>query len=215
MMRLGVRAHRILPHLKSRARRFLVAAAHCAAIAALLGFYANAAAQNSYGRLFFSGEERRMMNDARNDWVEPSPVQVKRGETVVAPVVDVISFDGKVERSGNRGSTIWVNGRPVLAGNTTVEGIGVNPSRGTSGETVFVLPPSDAGETNFSLKVGQKIAVQSGKVLDSYERQAAEGAESVFAADAALESGAAAGGGDVAEQNKAPVSGAPKPPVNN
>jgi hypothetical protein len=215
MMHLDVRAHLIVQRLKSRVRRLLVMVTHCAAMAALLGFYANAAAQDSYGRLFFSSEERRMMNDARNDWVEPSPVQVKRGETVSAPVVDVISFDGKVERSGSRGSTIWVNGRPVLAGNTTVEGIGVNPSRGTSGETVFVLPPSDAGETNFSLKVGQKIAVQSGKVLDSYERRAAEDAESVFAADKVPESDAGAGGGDPAQQNTAPASGAPKPPVIN
>jgi hypothetical protein len=95
--------------------------------------------------------------------------------------VDVISFDGKVERSGSGGSTIWVNGRPVLTGNRTVEGIRIESSRGTNGETRFILPPSDAGETDFSLKVGQKIAVQSGKVLESYEVRAAEDAESVFA----------------------------------
>jgi hypothetical protein len=109
------------------------------------------------------------------------PKKDPNDKTAVAPVVDVISFDGKVERSGGGGTTIWVNGRPVLTGSKTVEGISIESSRGTNGETVFVLPPSDAGRTDFSLKVGQKIAVQSGKVLDSYEARAAEDAESVFA----------------------------------
>jgi len=156
----------------------------CVGVTAMLGICAGAAAQDDYGRLFFSAEERRMMDDARNDYVEPQQVRTTPGETQAAPVVDVISFDGKVERSGKGGTTIWVNGRPVLTGSRTVEGISVNPSRGTNAETLFVLPPSDTGETNFSLKVGQKIAVQSGKVLDSYEARAAEEAESVFAKQA-------------------------------
>jgi hypothetical protein len=151
-------------------------------IATFIALGTDAAAQQSFGRLFFTPEERNTLNDMRNDDVEPQvaakPVQ---GETVTAPVVDVISFDGKVERSGGGGTTIWVNGRPVLAGNRTVEGISVYSGRGTSAETRFVLPPSDSGQTDFSLKVGEKIAVQSGKVLDAYEARAAENAESVFA----------------------------------
>lgn len=157
--------------------------ARSAGIAALLTVYADVAAQQSFGRLFFNPEQRRVLNDMRDDRGDLPPPPRSIGETVVAPVVDVISFDGKVERSGGGGSTIWVNGRPVLAGNRTAEGIVVQPSRGTNGETIFVLPPSDAGETNFSLKAGQKIAVQSGKVLDSYEARAAEDAESVFAGE--------------------------------
>lgn len=151
--------------------------------AVLIAVYADVSAQDGLGRLFFTPEERRTLNEMRNDDVEPqAAAKPAQGETVAAPVVDVISFDGKVERSGG-GSTIWVNGRPVLAGNRTIEGIGVHSSRGTSGETRFVLPPSDSGETDFSLKVGQKIAVQSGKVLDSYEARAAEDAQSVFATE--------------------------------
>jgi hypothetical protein len=179
-------------------------------VTAMLGVCVGATAQENYGRLFFSAEERRMMDDARNDYVEPQQVKVTPGETQAAPVVDVISFDGKVERSGKGGSTIWVNGRPVLAGSRTVEGISVNPGRGTNAETLFVLPPSDAGETNFSLKVGQKIAVQSGKVLDSYEARAAEEAESVFAKQApAVEAPPAPGANGPAQ---AGASAAPKAP---
>ena len=123
-----------------------------------------------------------MLNEMRDDDVERQTIQPTRGVTVDSPAVDVISFDGKVERTGSGGTTIWVNGRPVLTGHRTVEGIRVESSPGTNGETRFSLPPSDAGETEFSLKVGQKVAVQSGKVLDSYEARAAEDAESVFAA---------------------------------
>jgi hypothetical protein len=185
------------------------------AIAALLVVFVDAPAAENFGRLFFSTEERRTLDEMRNDDIEPQPVQPTRGETIAAPVVDVISFDGKVERSGGGGSTIWVNGRPVLTGNKTVEGIRVQPSRGTNGETRFILPPSDIGETDFSLKVGQKIAVQSGKVLDSYEVRAAEDAESVFAAEEPSVSDSAAGSDDDAQRGPGPAPGAPKPPVTN
>ena len=179
-----LRGWRIFAHrLCTGIRRRVATLARCVAIAALLVVFVDAPAAENFGRLFFSSEERRTLDEMRQDDIEPQPVQPTRGETVVAPLVDVISFDGKVERSGGGGTTIWVNGRPVLTGNRTVEGIRVQPSRGTDGETRFVLPPSDAGETDFSLKAGQKVAVQSGKVLDSYEVRAAEDAESIFASE--------------------------------
>ena len=184
-------------------------------VAALFAVYADTSAKDGYGRLFFSAEERLMLNEMRDDDIEPEVVAPVRGETAVAPVVDVISFDGKVERSGGGGSTIWVNGRPVYTGNRTVEGIRIQPSRGTSSETRFVLPPSDAGETDFSLKAGQKIAVQSGKVLDAYEVRAAEDAESIFAVDEPP-APEAAGDGDQDGQSAAPPApGTPAPPAAN
>ncbi len=166
--------------LRDRLSQGVLAFARYAGAAALLAVTADAPAEENFGRLFFSIGERRTLDDMRDDDIEPEIVKPQPGKTAVAPVVDVISFDGKVERSGG-GSTIWINGRPVLTGNRTVEGIRIQSSRGTNGETRFILPPSDAGETEFSLKVGQKIAVQSGKVLDAYEARAAEDAESVFA----------------------------------
>ena len=179
-----VRPRRILAHRRwTGARQCVAMLARCVGIAALLVVSVDAPAAENFGRLFFSAEERRTLDEMRNDDIEPQPVQPTGGEVIAAPVVDVISFDGKVERSGGGDSTIWVNGRPVLTGNRTVEGIRIQSSRGTNGETRFILPPSDIGETDFSLKVGQKIAVQSGKVLDSYEVRAAEDAESVFARD--------------------------------
>ena len=167
--------------LTGRLYQVVLGLARYAGLAVLLVVFTDAPAEESFGRLFFSIEERRTLDDMRADDIEPETVKPQPGKTALAPVVDVISFDGKVERSGGGGSTIWVNGRPVLTGNRTVEGIRIESSRGTNGTTRFILPPSDAGETDFSLKVGQKIAVQSGKVLDSYEVRAAEDAESVFA----------------------------------
>lgn len=153
-----------------------------ALVVALAGAWADVSgAEQKLGRLFFTEEERRILDERRADDFEPEQEAPEPGQTAVAPVVDVISFNGKVERSGGGGSTIWVNGRPVYTGNRTVEGIRIESGRGTNAETRFVLPPSDVGETEFSLKPGQKIAVQSGKVLDSYEARAAEGSESVFA----------------------------------
>ena len=177
-----VRLWRVIDcRLSDRVPQNALVLARCASIAVLLAVYADAPADESFGRLFFSTEERRTLDDMRNDDLEPQTVKPEPGKTTAAPVVDVISFDGKVERSGSGGSTIWVNGRPVLTGNRTVEGIRIQSSRGTNGETRFILPPSDAGETEFSLKAGQKIAVQSGKKLEPYEVRAAEDAESVFA----------------------------------
>jgi len=149
----------------------------------LLVVYADASAgEETFGRLFFSAEERSTLDDLRDQAVDdgPAPVANPNSQTAVAPIVDVISFDGKVERSAG-GTTVWVNGRAVVAASKTAEGISIETSPGTSGETRFSLPSSDAGMTEFSLKVGQKIAVQSGKVLDSYEARAAEDAQSVFA----------------------------------
>jgi hypothetical protein len=168
--------------LRDRLSQGVLTFARYAGFAALLAVYADAPAEENFGRLFFSVEDRRTLDDMRDDDIEPEIVRPRPGKTAVTSVVDVISFDGKVERSGG-GSTIWVNGRPVLTGNRTVEGIRVQSSPGTNGVTRFILPPSDAGETDFSLKVGQKIAVQSGKVLDSYEARAAEDAKSVFAGE--------------------------------
>jgi hypothetical protein len=182
----------------------------------LLAVYADASAKDGFGRLFFSTEERLLLNEMRDDDIEPEVTEPVRGETAVAPVVDVISFDGKVERSGGGGSTIWVNGRPVYTGNRTVEGIRIQPSRGTNAETRFVLPPSDAGETDFSLKAGQKIAVQSGKVLDSYEVRAAEDAESIFAADEPPAPDAATAPDGEGKPAVSPAPGAPvAPPAAN
>ena len=208
--------HAIGRWLRAGVSPWVMSLARCAGIAALLAVYADAPAEAKFGRLFFSADERRVLDDLRDEPPPPpGPITDPNDRTAVAPVVDVISFDGKVERSGGGGTTIWVNGRPVLTGSKTVEGISIESSRGTNGETVFVLPPSDTGRTDFSLKVGQKIAVQSGKVLDSYEARAAEDAESVFAAEKPSAPDPGARSDNSAQEGPGPAPGVPKPPATN
>lgn len=175
-----------------------------AAGVALLLTHAGVAGAESFGRWFFSAEERRVLDELRDAGEAPKPAPAPSGEKPVAPVVDVISFDGKVERSDGS-STIWVNGRPVVTGNTTAEGIRVQPSRGTSGETRFVLPPSDTGATRFSLRAGQKIAVQNGRKFDAFEIRPGEDAASVFESREPVDSGNPDGGAESRRDDDTPA----------
>ena len=165
-----------------RLRRVLIAFARTAAMAGLLLAHAEATAAESFAQLFFSVEERHVLDELRDAGEDPTLAPIQSGtKAPEAPMVGVISFDGKVERNGG-GSTVWVNGRPVYTGSETVEGIGISSRSGTSSETQFMLPRSDADAkpTEFSLKVGQKVAVQNGQKFDAYERRPGEDAETVF-----------------------------------
>ena len=193
-----------------RLRHTVIAFVQTAGTACLLFAYADAAVADGLGQLFFSAEERRTLDELRDADAEPES-EIKTGSNQlvpIAPVVDVISFDGKVERSGG-GSTIWVNGRPVYTGDTTPEGIRIKASPGTSGETQFVLPPSDAGTTKFSLKVGQKIAVQNGRKFDVYETRPGEDAETVFAKELPADAGSPPEGVNSPQDAGSPATPAP------
>ena len=206
-------SHRCCPSVSvdcSRLRHRVIALLQFLGIAVLVAAYPDAAVADSFGRLFFSAEERRTINDMREADTEPEVRDSgPRKSTPVAPVVDVISFDGKVERSDG-GSTVWVNGRPVYTGNRTIEGIRVQPLRGTGSETRFILPPSDIGTTKFSLKVGQKVAVQNGRKFDVYEVRPGEDAESVLEEDDS-------GDPDAQSEKKNPPAtlGKPAPPATS
>jgi hypothetical protein len=180
-----------------------------AGIAIVLFACADTARAEQFGRWFFSAEERRTLDEMRDADVEVKRRDTAPGPKTAPPVVDVISFDGKVERSDG-GSTVWVNGRPVYTGNRTVEGIRVQPSRGSNGESRFVLPPSDTGTTNFSLKVGQKVGVQNGRKFEVYEARPGEDAESVLDGDSAVEPADDPGTGQ--SSGESGDSGAPAPP---
>jgi len=162
-------------------RRIAAGFLRTAGIAGLLFAYADITLAEGLGQLFFSVEERHILDERRDSGEGPAPITEPGTDEPEAPMVGVISFDGKVERSGG-GSTVWVNGRPVYTGSRTVEGIGIESSPGSSSETQFQLPRSDADSkpTEFSLKVGQKVAVQNGQKFDAYERRPGEDAETVF-----------------------------------
>ena len=148
------------------------------------------------------------MDAARLEPIEEKP-QVTTGDQPRQTVVDVISFDGKVERSDGV-STVWVNGRAVYTGNRTAEGIELETSRGTRGQTKFVLPSSNGGSDSgkgpppFELKVGEKVAVQNGRKFDAYEDRPAEDAENVLERSTPVES--------APPPNSAPTTQRPPPP---
>lgn len=193
MMRDGIRRRLGLPDrawLRVHARPWALAAG----FVALLATGGESVADENFGRWFFTPLDRQKLDEDRQKGEEDAPPPPPSGEPQAAPVVDVISFDGKVERSDGT-STVWVNGRPVFTGNRTAEGISVKSSRGTSGETQFVLPrttndaSSGQGPPPFTLKVGQKVAVQNGRKFDAYEARPGEDAESVLEESAPVEPG--------------------------
>lgn len=174
-------------------RRYAYAWMRAAGLAALLVAWGDTVAEENLGRWFFSTLDRQKLDEDREKGEEPGPIGGKPLEAGASPpVVDVISFDGKVERSDGT-STVWVNGRPVFTGNRTVEGISVQSTRGSGGETQFVLPrtatdtSSGNGPPPFTLKVGQKVAVQNGRKFDAYEARPGEDAESVIGVTEAVD----------------------------
>ena len=175
-------------------------------IASLLFAYADITLAEGLGQLFFSTEERHILDERRDSGEGPAPVTLPGTDEPEAPMVGVISFDGKVERSGG-GSTVWVNGRPVYTGSRTVEGIGIESSPGSSSETQVQLPRNDGDgkPTEFSLKVGQKVAVQNGQKFDAYERRPGEDAESVFEKETPAEGTPPAEGATDEGDSAAPV----------
>lgn len=200
-----------------RLREHACAWTRAAGLATLLVAGGDAVAEENFGRWFFSILDRQKLDEDRDKGEELAPVIVGPTETgAPPPVVDVISFDGKVERSDGT-STVWVNGRPVFTGNRTAEGISVHSSRGTGGEAQFVLPRSETDTTSrsgpppFTLKVGQKVAVQNGRKFDAYEARPGEDAESVIGVTEAVES-APEGEGDKPRIETNPSAGPAKTP---
>jgi len=150
----------ISPVHLSRVRWLPVA---CAVGATLLGA-ASAEAQD-LGRLFFSVEERALLDDARRD-MDLRQIPVQRSTRQPAqPSVTELTFGGSVVR-GDGETTTWINGQRVLPGDATREGIRVAPT-GDPGGAVRITLPSGVG--SIELKPGQKIHVVTGTVVDAYE----------------------------------------------
>lgn len=133
-------------------------------LAALLAMLVPQAQAQDFGRLFFSVEERLELSRMREEGVEIETPSNASTPQPKAPEVGEVIYNGRVQRSDGE-STIWVNGRPVLPGSATPEGIRARSTGRTGGEIRFELP-SGAG---FELKVGQKIKVVTGQVVESYE----------------------------------------------
>lgn len=122
----------------------------------LLPASAISADAGAIGRLFHSPEERRALDQLRQD----------EGRNSQAPdnVVEAQQFrlDGIVKRSNGK-STSWING-VAYADHQTVQGLKVLPPPGQRGTAAIQLAPGK----NINLKAGQTYDANSGQVQEGY-----------------------------------------------
>ena len=103
----------------------------------------------SLGRLFFTPEQRAMLDLARRT----QPITGQGAETPS----DGVTLNGIVTRSDGR-QTVWINGRPQPAGVATTR----------SPASASIPLPGGGGQVR--LRVGQTLDPGSGKVEEGYRR---------------------------------------------
>lgn len=112
---------------------------------------APAFAADELGRLFFTPEQRAILDLARS--TQSSAAQV------AAEAYEGVTLSGVVTRSDGK-RTVWVNGQPQAMGDGG--GAGRSPASASI--------PLPGGEGRIRLKVGQTLDPTSGKVEEGYRR---------------------------------------------
>ena len=119
---------------------------------AFLPGHAVCAGAESLGRLFFSPDERAMLDRMR---------QKNGGSTVSA--TEQVTLNGIVQRSSGK-TTAWINQVPQNE-NETPQGIAVQQGK-TSKPSALLLLPSGK---QVQLKAGQTFDTTKGKIREGYE----------------------------------------------
>jgi len=128
-------------------------------------------AAQTIGRLFSTPEQRIELDRIRDeyDYGKPPPAQPSGATPAAggpaAPAIALVTVNGVVLRSSGNDAS-WVNGSAVLSGQTTPEGIRVEPRRAARAGVRLVLP---SGSDTALIRPGQQIDVVNGAVLDSYQ----------------------------------------------
>ena len=107
------------------------------------------------GRLFFSAEQRALLDARRKARIPDKPVSV----IIESPVTRV---DGFVSRGSGK-STVWVNSQPVPEGSQP-EGLRVLPRSADSNRISVNINETDS---QVDLKIGQSFDRDSGEVRDA------------------------------------------------
>jgi hypothetical protein len=110
-------------------------------------------ADNGLGRLFYTPQERALMNSQR----DKNAGMLTGGET--------LSVNGLVVRSSGK-STVWLNGVPSHENQPPAD-VAITRRQGPQGKVQLHLPASGR---DVELQVGQTIDAASGKVRDAYDR---------------------------------------------
>lgn len=129
---------------------------------ALLFVIATSARAESVGRLFFTPEQRLLLDNARGQ-------KVKVEEQSEEPAPEIVSLNGVVKRDDGH-TTVWLNNRAVSDRKTT-GGVTIHPQGTASDPVVFTIPQAERVVT---LRVGQNLDVTTGQVVEPYSPKAAE-----------------------------------------
>lgn len=132
-------------------------------IAMILALAATAKA-DSIGRLFFTPEQRVVLDNARGQKVK---IEVDAQSEEPAP--DIVSLNGVVKRDDGH-TTVWLNNRAVSDHRTT-GGVTIHPQGSASDPVLFTIPQAERVVT---LRVGQNLDVTTGQVVEPYSPKAAE-----------------------------------------
>jgi hypothetical protein len=122
----------------------------------LLLFALPAWAQDSLGRLFFTPEQRAMLDLARR-------TQQASGAETGGDEYQGVTLNGLVVRSDGK-STVWINGRPQQSGQPAGYGI----AKGRAPASANIQLPG--GHESVRLKVGQTLDPASGRIEEGYRR---------------------------------------------
>lgn len=129
---------------------------------ALLLLLASGVHAESLGRLFFTPEQRLLLDNARRQ-----KVKIEEQSEEQAP--EIVSLNGVVRRSDGH-TTVWLNNRAV-SDRRAPGGVTVVP-RGTASDPVTFTMPQ--GDRSISLRVGQNLDVTTGQVVEPFDPKAAE-----------------------------------------
>jgi hypothetical protein len=125
------------------------------------------AADGGYGRLFYTPAQRAALADARRRNIRAEELAAEAAKRPTAPRSRKVTLTGIVQRSDGE-SFAWVDGKPVEG--QTRDGLRVRHFAGPSGVVVY---DPEKGRT-VSIKVGQRVDLQTGRIEESYERKRAQ-----------------------------------------
>lgn len=108
------------------------------------------------GRLFFSPDERAMLDQQRNKTGGDSP-------PTQAAQTEQVTLNGIVRRSSGK-TTAWINQLPQHE-NETPQGVAVQQEKTSKPSAVLLLPSGK----KVNLKAGQTFDTAKGKVREGYE----------------------------------------------
>ena len=130
---------------------------------AWLLFYAGATMSADFGRMFFTPEQRAILDDARKKNLRIE-IGTENVQPAASPAPQNLSVNGIVRRSDGK-STVWLNNRAV----TEPRAGDINVVTGKNDNRVKLTDPASGHSVD--LKVGQSVEIVSGTVQENYVRR--------------------------------------------